>query len=116
MIENTKFSLKNKVAVITGGAGLLGVQHAKAIAEAGGIPILWDINAEASSKEAAKIARDYNIFSSGIMVDITNQESIKQAFDQVLDTVGRLDILINYAANDPKVKADENVAWSRFGR
>ena len=44
MIENTKFSLKNKVAVITGGAGLLGVQHAKAIAEAGGIPILWDIN------------------------------------------------------------------------
>jgi NAD(P)-dependent dehydrogenase (short-subunit alcohol dehydrogenase family) len=114
MIENTKFSLKNKVAVITGGAGLLGVQHAKAIAEAGGIPILWDINAEASSKEAAKIARDYNIFSSGIMVDITNQESIKQAFDQVLDTVGRIDILINNAANDPKVKAGENVAWSRF--
>ena len=98
MIENTKFSLKNKVAVITGGAGLLGVQHAKAIAEDGGIPILWDINAEASSKEAAKIARDYNIFSSGIMVDITNQESIKQAFDQVLDTVGRIDILINNAA------------------
>ena len=114
MIENTKFSLKNKVAVITGGAGLLGVQHAKAIAEAGGIPILWDINAEASSKEAAKIARDYNILSSGIMVDITNQESIKQAFDQVLDTVGRIDILINNAANDPKVKAGENVAWSRF--
>jgi NAD(P)-dependent dehydrogenase (short-subunit alcohol dehydrogenase family) len=31
-----------------------------------------------------------------------------------LDTVGRIDILINNAANDPKVKAGENVAWSRF--
>ena len=32
-----------KVAVITGGAGLLGMKHAEAILEAGGCPILWDI-------------------------------------------------------------------------
>jgi NAD(P)-dependent dehydrogenase (short-subunit alcohol dehydrogenase family) len=43
-----KFSLKNRVAIITGGAGLLGVQHAEAIAEAGGIPVLWDINNDVS--------------------------------------------------------------------
>ena len=49
-ISLKKFSLENRVAIITGGAGLLGAQHAEAIAEAGGIPILWDINAEASSK------------------------------------------------------------------
>jgi NAD(P)-dependent dehydrogenase (short-subunit alcohol dehydrogenase family) len=113
-ISLKKFSLENRVAIITGGAGLLGAQHAEAIAEAGGIPILWDINAEASSEVAGKIARDYNISSSGIMVDITNQESIQKALDQVLDTVGRIDILINNAANDPKVKAGKNVEWSRF--
>ena len=109
-----KFDMRGRVAVITGGAGLLGVQHAEAIAEAGGIPILWDINTEASSKAASKIAREYNVSSSGMMVDITNHESIKQALDQVLDTVGTIDILINNAANDPKVKSDKNVSWSRF--
>ena len=38
------FSLKGKVIVITGGAGLLGVKHSEAIAESGGIPVLLDIN------------------------------------------------------------------------
>ena len=52
-LAGQKFSLRGRVAIITGGAGLLGIQHAEAIAEAGGIPILWDINAEASSKEAS---------------------------------------------------------------
>ena len=80
-----KFNLGGRVAIITGGAGLLGVQHAEAIAEAGGIPILWDINKEDSTKAASKIEREYNVSSSGMMVDITNHESIKQALDQVLD-------------------------------
>ena len=109
-----KFNLGGRVAIITGGAGLLGVQHAEAIAEAGGIPVLWDINKENSTKAASKIAREYNVSSSGMMVDITNHKSITQAFDQVLDITGRIDILINNAANDPKVKAGENIASSRF--
>lgn len=109
-----KFSLKNCVAIITGGAGLLGVQHAEAIAEAGGIPILWDINEDMSSKAAAKIALDYQTSSYGMMVDITNRKSISKAFDEVLEMTSRIDILINNAANDPKVKAEENVAWTRF--
>ena len=37
------FSLKNKIAVITGGCGMLGIQHAEAIAEIDGIPVLFDI-------------------------------------------------------------------------
>ena len=37
------FSLKDRVAIITGGAGLLGVRHAEAIAAAGGVPVLADI-------------------------------------------------------------------------
>jgi len=108
-----KFSLRGRVAIITGGAGLLGIQHAEAIAEAGGIPVLWDIN-ELASKSADKIAHDYNVTSSGMNVDVTNNESIKKGFEQVLDTIGRIDILINNAANDPKVKAGENMLMSRF--
>jgi NAD(P)-dependent dehydrogenase (short-subunit alcohol dehydrogenase family) len=109
-----KFSLRSRVAVITGGAGLLGIQHAEAIAEAGGIPILWDIKGEASTKAADKITHDFNVPSSGMKVDVTNHKSIKKGFDRILDTIGRIDILINNAANDPKVRAGKNVAWSRF--
>ena len=36
--------LAGRVAVITGGAGLLGVRHAQAIAELGGIPVLFDLD------------------------------------------------------------------------
>ena len=36
------------MAIITGGAGLLGLQHAGAIAEQGGIPLIWDINSQKS--------------------------------------------------------------------
>jgi len=109
-----KFSLRNRVAVITGGAGLLGTQHAEAIAEAGGIPVLWDINEEVSTEVAGKITHDYNVQSLGMKVDITNYDSINQSFEKVLEDVGKIDILINNAANDPKVKAGELIAWSRF--
>ena len=42
-----QFDLTGRVAIITGGAGLLGLRHAQAIAEMGGIPVLVDIAAEA---------------------------------------------------------------------
>ena len=109
-----KFNLRGRVAVITGGAGLLGVQHAEAIAEAGGIPVLWDVNKEASSKAADNIVRNYNVSALGMVVDIINHEFINQAFVQVLDKFGKVDILINNAAYDPKVKDGENLIWSRF--
>ena len=47
--------------LITGGAGLLGVQHAEAIAEVGGIPILWDINGEAVAAKAGEIDKKFKM-------------------------------------------------------
>ena len=60
-MKNTKsvkqsFDLTNKVAVITGGAGLLGEKHAEAIAEFGGVPILLDINKKAGTEKANRIS------------------------------------------------------------
>jgi len=45
------FDLSGRVAVITGGAGLLGEQHARAIAAAGGIPVLVDIQRQGASEK-----------------------------------------------------------------
>ena len=109
-----KFRIDKRVAIITGGAGLLGIQHAEAIAEAGGVPIIWDVDEKASVKVAKAIGTDFEVPSFGMKVDITDVESIKWGYRKVLDEFGRIDILINNAANNPKVKTGEGLAWSRF--
>jgi len=108
------FSLKEKIAIITGGAGLLGAQHAEAIAEAGGIPILWDINNEAATLKANEIADKFGVKCQGMRVDITDPNDVNRGLDDVLAIYQRLDILINNAANDPKVDPQSSRAWTRF--
>lgn len=105
------FSLRGRVAVITGGAGLLGVHHAKAIAGAGGIPILIDLNEEGARLAAKRLAADFDVDAWGAGVDITNQPSLKRLLDRLLQRHERIDILINNAANNPKVEVP--VGFSR---
>lgn len=115
MTLNKLFDLSGRVAIITGGAGLLGVQHAEVIAEAGGHPVLVDINEKGALQKAKVISEKFNVNSMGIKTNITKKAEIESMLDTVLKRYGRIDILINNAANDPKVKAnDENIVWSRF--
>ena len=89
---NKMFDLKGKVVVITGGAGLLGIKHAEAVSEFNGIPILVDI------KDCPK---KYHSFK----VDITDKKSITSVKDKLLLEYGHIDVLINNAANNPKVES-----------
>lgn len=109
-----RFRIDGKVAVITGGAGLLGIEHAKAIAQTGGIALLWDIDASAAKKQAAIIAKEFDVDAKGYRVDITNPDQIKKALKNILKEYGHVDILINNAARDPKVDRSTNPAWSRL--
>lgn len=111
---NKLFDISGRVAVITGGAGLLGVQHAEAIAEAGGCPVLADINEEEAIKKARIISEKYHVNSIGIGTDITNKTEVEALLAVVLKKFGRIDILINNAANDPKVEAGKDASWTRF--
>ncbi len=109
-----RFRIDGKVAVITGGAGLLGTEHAKAIAQSGGIPLLCDIDGLAAKKQAALIAKEFDVSAKGYGVDITNAKQIKNALKNILKDYGRVDILINNAARDPKVDRSKNPVWSRL--
>ncbi|KJR99416.1 MAG: oxidoreductase [Peptococcaceae bacterium BRH_c4a] len=109
-----KFRLDKKVAIITGGAGLLGIKHAEAIAEAGGIPVLWDINGELAQKESLRIKNEYMVPCLGMQTDITDPGDIKNALERVTAVFNGIDILINNAANDPKVKGSNDQIMSRF--
>ena len=70
------FSLKNKIVVITGGTGLLGKQHAEAIAEAGGVPLLLDLNQSRCDSLSSEIRKKYSVDCIGYQVDITKEDQI----------------------------------------
>ncbi len=109
-----QFDLAGRVAVITGGAGLLGVQHAEAIAEMGGIPILVDVDARRAVAVAKQIALRFSVPAAAHGVDITRPASVKKLRDILLRKQGRVDILINNAARNPKVEGAGKLVWSRL--
>src|SRR5688572_1489732 len=96
------FSLEGRVAIITGGAGLLGARHPEAILSAGGIPVLADSRREDAEARAAEIARSSGGRVLGLGCDVTKAESIEALLEAVLARLGRVDILVNNAANNPK--------------
>ena len=108
------FDLTDKVAVITGGAGMLGEKHAEAIAEFGGIPILLDLNQEEGTEKAERISHKYQVDCEFELCDITDELQIMSVRDSLLRKHGRIDILINNAAIDPKVEAKSEKNLSRL--
>lgn len=108
------FRLDGKVAVITGGGGMLGYQHAAAIAGMGGIPVLLDISAAGLQRNSARLKDEFGVDVLGFEVNITDVESVRASQDKVLARHGHVDILINNAANNPKMEADGKVDFSRL--
>jgi len=111
-----QFDLTGRVAVITGGAGLLGVRHAEAIAEMGGIPVLVDLDGEGAQARAAEIGAVYGVPAMGIRADITQPEAVSKVLARILETFERVDILINNAAHNPRMEATSTASshWSRL--
>ncbi len=106
----SKFDLNNKTALITGGAGLLGIEHAVALLDCGAHVVLTDIS-EAELKNAYEILlkdNDPKKISTHVM-DVTSLASISKISDKLNKSNIRVDILVNNAAIDPKVSGDEGV-------
>ncbi|MZH03399.1 MAG: SDR family NAD(P)-dependent oxidoreductase [Nitrospinae bacterium] len=78
MDSKKRFDLSSRVAVITGGAGFLGKEHATVIAEAGGIPILADVKEEEAQKTAQEISQKFQVPALGIGVDITKKKQCRK--------------------------------------
>jgi NAD(P)-dependent dehydrogenase (short-subunit alcohol dehydrogenase family) len=108
------FDLTGRVAVITGGAGLLGVRHATAIASAGGIPVLVDIACERVEAEARRIAESKGAQCHGIACDITSPEAVQSMSETIAAQFGNVDILINNAANNPKMESTPGKEFTRL--
>lgn len=108
------FMIEDNVCIITGGAGLLGKKHAEAVLDAGGIPVLLDINREYLQTVAADLQQSYNKEIGFYVCDITNKAELEGIRDQIIARYGKIDALINNAANNPKVEAKGGLNWSQF--
>jgi 2-deoxy-D-gluconate 3-dehydrogenase len=89
------------VAVVTGGAGLLGSEFCRTLSGAGAAVLVADLNEAAASRLADDISRGGGR-AGAVQVDVTSPESARAMVAVALDTYGRLDILVNSAALDPK--------------
>jgi len=108
------FSLKGKVILITGASGLLGRQHAEAVAAYGGMPVLLDVSQETVDEQASNLNRRYPVNAVGFEVDITKELKVKTNAEYILKKFGKIDGLVNNAANNPKVEGNSEKNFSRI--
>ena len=96
-----KFDLTGRVAVVTGGVGLLGAEFCRTLAEAGAAVAVVDLNGSASQAVADSLTSG-GYQSLALPTDITQPGSVNDAVERVLSVYGRIDVLVNSAALDPK--------------
>ena len=112
-LAESLFTLAGRVAVVTGGAGLLGVTHCEIIAAAGGIPVLVDLDETKADARANELASRLGVDAWGAQADITQPDEVRGVLDRILRRHGRIDILINNAAIDAKVGKETSTGFAR---
>ena len=113
-MEQNLFSLSGKIIVITGASGFLGKKHAEAVACYGGTPILIDLSQEILDDLSSELNDNYDTNAVGYEVDITNEKQVYENVKKVIDKFGKIDGLVNNAANNPKVEESSVVNFSRL--
>jgi NAD(P)-dependent dehydrogenase (short-subunit alcohol dehydrogenase family) len=98
-----ELNLKDKVAVITGGAGVICSTMAKSLAAQGVRTVILDINKEAAVKVAKEIEKEFNTPSIGVAANVLDKVSLEAAKNEIHDKLGPVDILVNGAGGNSPV-------------
>jgi NAD(P)-dependent dehydrogenase (short-subunit alcohol dehydrogenase family) len=106
------FDLHGRVAIVTGGAGLLGSEFCKTLVEAGARVVIADLDIQAAERLAGSLHADRQagVAALAVATDVTDPASVQAMVGTALQAFGRLDILVNSAALDPKFDPDHNRA------
>jgi NAD(P)-dependent dehydrogenase (short-subunit alcohol dehydrogenase family) len=120
-----ELNLKGKVAVITGGAGIICSTMARSLAAQGVKTVILDLNKEAASAVAGEIEKEFKTQSIGVSASVLDKASLEAALTEIHDLLGPVDILVNGAGgNSPAATTklekmegteDENPADTFFG-
>ena len=95
-----ELNLKNKVAVITGGAGIICSTMAKSLAANGVKTVIFDLNKDAANDVARQIEEEFNIPSMGVSGSVLDKASLEAARKEIHDKFGMIDILVNGAGGN----------------
>jgi len=96
-----QFDLTDRVAIVTGGAGLLGREFCWTLAQAGVAVLVADLDEEAGAEVAESLSQS-GFPARSIATDVTQPDSVEGMVIAALEAWGRVDILVNSAALDPK--------------
>ena len=108
------FNLSGKIIVITGATGLLGRKHAEIVACYGGTPVLLDLSQQKINDFVNDLNDKYQVDAVGFAIDITNEKMIKDNAKYLISRFGKIDGLVNNAANNPKVESGNGGNFSRL--
>ena len=95
-----ELNLKNKVAVVTGGAGIICSEMVRSLAAQGVKTVVLDLNKEAAVKIAAQIEKEFNTPCIGISASVLDKASLEAARKEIHDKFGKVDILVNGAGGN----------------
>ena len=101
------FDMRDRVALITGGAGHLGGVFARVLAGAGARVVLLDVNGDALDRRRGELDAEGAKDILAIACDLEDARAIDAAFTRVGSELGRLDVLVNNAGGrSPKFMSD----------
>lgn len=108
--SSAKFDLTRRTALITGAAGLLGVEHAAALLESGAAVILTDVGATALDSARESLSREFDSSRVFTRVMDVSEPVVVRSVAEDLGAAGLpVDILVNNAAIDPKVSDSQDL-------
>lgn len=103
--NDSLFDLSGRVAILTGGAGLLGRHYTRTLLSAGATVVVADVSGEQAANAAAEAAAEIGGKAIGWKLDVRDKAEVLDMAAEVREKYGRIDILINNAAIDPKFDA-----------
>ena len=89
-MANSKFDLKGKVALVTGGNGGIGLGMAEALAEAGADVCIWGRNTE-KNRSAEDILQSYGQRVLALQCDVSDEKQVEECFARTVKELGRVD-------------------------
>jgi NAD(P)-dependent dehydrogenase (short-subunit alcohol dehydrogenase family) len=95
-----EFNLKGKVAVVTGGAGIICSTMAKSLAAQGVKTVILDLNKDAAVKIAMEIEKETGSPCIGVAASVLDKGSLENAKKEINDKFGKVDILVNGAGGN----------------
>ncbi|MBO8131030.1 MAG: SDR family oxidoreductase [Candidatus Marinimicrobia bacterium] len=105
------FDISGMSIAMTGGAGILGSEMAKAFAHLGAKVAILDLHKESAERVAKEIGdNEGNVLPLGC--DVLNKESLKKALDVILGKLGSVDVLVNCAGgNNPRATTSKELSF-----